>query len=467
MKKGNLWRAIWLVIGVMLIQIASTELAVGQNVPKNLKYGDPNYVGKPITFLCRNCNLPNVVFLIAKEADIPIKFENADDWSRVSVTASAENRPWNLVLDETLARYSLKVVWVGDVLRVVPGENNTSSGNRNLSEWLKDIPPVPTKVWDLTTSGRAKEADRYFREGLNYFDLNTYPDTMKALHRFAWATELFEDLKFEGRQALSLSLLALALTELERKEEAFRACEEGIPLAHANGNQRIESFLNILGAFILLEKYNKKEEALHRADEVLRIIQQTTEEGRTRLSSNSANLMDRTDEFLFMIGALYYRAGEYKRSIDCLEQGLMQKPTDERHLGFGKLEGLVVMCKVQQQVGNKTETQKYQDQLRTEIKTTSDPRAQLVQKLNVGKTYLDLKDPAEALRWFQEAAPSVHAQNDYALEVSLQRVLGQTYLALKQPGEAKKSFEKALSLSQANNDLLTSQLVQEDLKQVK
>ncbi|MBX7222150.1 MAG: tetratricopeptide repeat protein [Blastocatellia bacterium] len=454
--------SIAVVLGLWLLGSHSLSASAGGQTKPEIHYGDPGFVGTPINFACGGCGLADAIYSIAQRAKVPLKFPGVEKWAYLTQTVNFVNKPWNQALDELLGPGPLKAVWSNNQLLIVPKDaGDTERAPR--SEWLPSVPPLPSTVASLAGSGRAKEADRYLREGVDYVQLGTASDALKAMTRFVWALELYEGLKFAGQQAHTLTLLGTLLDDRQNSQSALQAFQEALPLARTANNQRLEFTLSALIAEIHARDESLKAQGLEEATTTYEAIQAAIQENSTKLSRASTTL-DRVPEAYAALGSAFLSAGEPKRAVECLQKALIQRASSDSGTS---LETLILLSRANEQAGNKTEAQRNLEALKASLKKNPESAAACLQRVRIAKIFRRLGDAGEALKWLQEAQTFLKGANDVNLEIRVNRDLGRVYQQLGQDGEARKAFERALALSQANKDNVTAEQLQEELKKVK
>jgi tetratricopeptide (TPR) repeat protein len=438
--------------------------AFGQTETKPLRYGDPGYVGSKIQFECKLCTVPNILGGLASLGGVQTEFPGEGDWRSVTETIRVENRPWNEVFDQFLQKNQLQAEWTrkGKLL-ITSRAKAVLTPSRALADLLEQLPPLPENTLVLSSSGRAIQGDRLFKEGIGSFALANDNDDRVALIRFAWAVQLFENVEYRGRQAAALNFLGLCYLDLDQQKEATRAFRLASELGKTVGNQRAEMLANLCLARIAIQDGAAPENAEVLADDALKFIKDLN--SRTNLVKPS--LFDRSLEGIIstQAGRVLYLIGKNEKAAGCLFLGYVISGTLEDQ-ERNQVESLVILERAASRDAQRAVAQRAIENLRGIEKRTGSPRLRVSLKAWAGSIYGQCGEPTRALDWLQEALAGLRGNSDTGLETAINREMGRMYVALKKYTEARRFYDAALKLAQQNQDELWKRLLQEEMKQL-
>lgn len=429
-----------------------------------LRYGDEGYVGPPVEFHCNLCIVPNLLQGLAGMAGIQTDFPEADKWRKVAETVDIVNQPWNIPFDALLQRYQLQAEWTpkGKLLISSRGKS-VLTPTRVLADLFTELPPVPENTIALSGSARAIQGDRFFREGIGSFSLSNDKDTRIALVRFAWATQLFENVDYRSRQASALNYLGLCYLDLDQPAEARRAFSQALEISKPVGNRRAEALaeLCLTRLDILDGKPPQNAEAL--ADEAFKFIRELN--SRNNLAKPA--LLDKAVEGMIstQVGRVLFLLGKYDKAGGPLLVGFFLARTldDQERV---QVEALVFLERAAVRAGRRTEAQQATEFLRGVEKRVSSPRLRISLKSWTGSLYGQCGEYTRAIDWLQESLGGLRLTPDAGLEIAVNREMGRMYVGLKKYTEARRFLEAALKLAEQYGEDAWKATLRGELKQL-
>jgi tetratricopeptide (TPR) repeat protein len=451
---------LWLCLLTTLSLAQSTADTNSGSKPK-LRYGDPGYVGARIGFNCQGCSLPDVIQGILVKAGVRFEFPEAQQWQRVADTVVVNEEPWNEVLDVVLARHQLQATW-SELGRLVIARRLTpvATGPGKLGQLLTGLPPVPANITTLNPASRAIEAERFFREGIGYFFLANPDDSRVALMRFAWATRIFDEIEYAGREASALYMLGASFLDLgqtARAREAFRRARD---FGQNAGNQRAVVLSEVSLAYLDALEGKSPETARRAAAAGLDFFRQAT--ARTNLSSRS--LIDRElDAMLVTLsGRLFFRLGDMETAYQAFDLGF-DAYTKLDDGARGVVENAVWLERCAGTLGRRTEAQQAIETGRSVQRGARSARLQIALLAWMGMVYGESGDLKKALELQREALSALRQLSDLALETGVQWNLARIQAALGNYADARRSYENVLKLTEKESDPFWRTQVQEAL----
>lgn len=437
---------------------------VGSDAKLKPRYGDPGFQGKRIQFECRSCSLPDVIQGILVKAGVRFDFPDARQWQRVADTVVVKDKPWNEVLDEVLARHQLQAAW-SEVGRLVITRRTTpvATGPGKFGQLLVDLPPVPANVAALNTASRAIEAERFFKEGIGYFLLANPDDSRVALTRFAWATRIFDEIEYGGREASALYMLGAAFLDLGQPAKARQAFQSARDLGQNAGNQRAALLAEIGAADLDLGAGKSPETARRAATAGLDFIQNVT--ARTNLSGRS--LVDRELDAMLATaaGRVFFRLNDLEAAYRAFELGL------EGYLALedgarGVVENAVWLEQTALRLGRRAEAQQAIEAGRGVQRGVRSSRLQIALLAWMGAVYGETGDLKKAAELQRAALAELRQSPDRTLETGVQWHLARTQAALQNYADARRSYEAVLQLNEKDADPFWRRQAQEALSRL-
>jgi tetratricopeptide (TPR) repeat protein len=451
---------LWLCLLTTLSPAQSPVDANSASKPK-LRYGDPDYVGARISFECQSCSLPDVIQGILVKAGVRFDFPEAQQWQRVADTVVVNDEPWNTVLDVVLARHQLQATW-SELGRLVISRRLTpvATGPGKLGQLLAGLPPVPANITTLNSASRAIEAERLFREGIGYFFLANPDDSRLALVRFAWATRIFDEVEYAGREATALYMLGAAFLDLGQTRRAREAWLRARDFGQNAGNQRAALLSEVSLAYLDALEGKSPEAARRAAAAGLEFFRQVT--SRTNLSSRS--LVDRElDAMLVTLsGRLFFRLGDMETACQAFDLGL-DAYTKLEDGARGIVENAVWLERCAELLGRRTEAQQAIETGRTVQRGARSERLQIALLSWMGKVYAESGDLKKALELQREALNALRQLSDRALETGVQWNMAHIQAALGNHADARRSYENVLKLTEKETDAFWRTQAQEAL----
>jgi tetratricopeptide (TPR) repeat protein len=451
---------LWLcLLTTLSLAQSPTDTNSGSN-PK-LRYGDPGYVGARIGFDCQGCSLPDVIQGILVKAGVRFEFPEAQQWQRVADTVVVNEEPWNEVLDVVLARHQLQATW-SELGRLVIARRLTpvATGPGKLGQLLAGLPPVPANITTLNPASRAIEAERLFREGIGYFFLANPDDSRLALVRFAWATRIFDEIEYAGREATALYMLGAAFLDLGQTARAREAFQRARDFGQNAGNQRAVVLSEVSLAYLDALEGKSPETARRAAAAGLDFFRQAT--ARTNLSSRS--LIDRElDAMLVTLsGRLFFRLGDMETAYQAFDLGF-DAYTKLDDGARGVVENAVWLERCAGTLGRRTEAQQSIEAGRSVQRGARSARLQIALLAWMGMVYGESGDLKKALELQREALNAIRQLSDPALETGVQWNLARIQAALGNYADARRSYENVLKLTVKESDPFWRTQVQEAL----
>ncbi|QUV99877.1 tetratricopeptide repeat protein [Chloracidobacterium sp. MS 40/45] len=451
---------LWLcLLTTLSLAQSPTDTNSGSN-PK-LRYGDPGYVGARIGFDCQGCSLPDVIQGILVKAGVRFEFPEAQQWQRVADTVVVNEEPWNEVLDVVLARHQLQATW-SELGRLVIARRLTpvATGPGKLGQLLTGLPPVPANITTLNPASRAIEAERFFREGIGYFFLANPDDSRLALVRFAWATRIFDEIEYAGREATTLYMLGAAYLDLGQTARAREAFQRARDFGQNAGNQRAVVLSEVSLAYLDALEGKSPETARRAAAAGLDFFRQAT--ARTNLSSRS--LIDRElDAMLVTLsGRLFFRLGDMETAYQAFDLGF-DAYTKLDDGARGVVENAVWLERCAGTRGRRTEAQQAIEAGRSVQRGARSARLQIALLAWMGMVYGESGDLKKALELQREALTAIRQLSDLALETGVQWNLARIQAALGNYADARRSYENVLKLTEKESDPFWRTQVQEAL----
>ncbi len=451
---------LWLCL-LTTLSLAQSPADTNSGSKPKLRYGDPGYVGARIGFNCQSCSLPDVIQGILVKAGIRFEFPEAQQWQRVADTVVVNEEPWNEVLDVVLARHQLQATW-SEVGRLVIARRLTpvATGPGKLGQLLTGLPPVPANITTLNPASRAIEAERFFREGIGYFFLANPDDSRVALTRFAWATRIFDEIEYAGREASALYMLGAAFLDLGQTARARDAFRRAGDFGQNAGNQRAVVLSEVSLAYLDALEGKSPETARRAAAAGLDFFRQAT--ARTNLSSRS--LVDRElDAMLVTLsGRLFFRLGDMETAYQAFDLGF-DAYTKLDDGARGVVENAVWLERCAGMLGRRTEAQQSIETGRSVQRGARSARLQIALLAWMGMVYGESGDLKKALELQREALSALRQLSDPALETGVQWNLARIQAALGNYADARRSYENVLKLTEKESDPFWRIQVQEAL----
>ncbi|OYT71452.1 MAG: hypothetical protein CFK52_08130 [Chloracidobacterium sp. CP2_5A] len=443
-----------------------TAFPVAQTAPDlkpRPRYGDPGYVGRRITFRCDGCSLSDVIQGILAKAGIRFEFPEAGLWQRVSDTVAVTDEPWNEALDKVLNRHELQATW-SEVGRLVIARRMTpvAAGPGKLGQLLTGLPPVPPAVATLSQSSRAIEAERFFKEGLGYFRLANPDDSRVALARFGWATRIFDEIEYAGREASALYMLGASFLDLGQPGRAREAFAFARDFGRNAGNQRASLLSEASLAYLdLLD--GQPDAAASAAKSGFDFVRSAT--ARTKLSGRS--LMDRELDALLitLAGRMFFRLGDLEAACQAFEMGF------DAYLALddgarGAIENAVWLQQAALRSGRAADAERAIRAGRSLLSAARSSRLQIAFLAWMGVVCGEAGDLDKAVELQREALDALRQSPDRTLETGLQWNLARTQAALRKYAEARRSYEAVLRLSEEGDDSFWRNQAQEALSRL-
>lgn len=413
------------------------------------RYGDPGYVGQRIAFDCRACSLPDVIQGILVKARIRFEFPEASQWQRVSDTVAVADEPWNVVLDAVLARHQLQATW-SELGRLIITRRMTpvATGPGKLGSLLAGLPSVPATVTLLSPSSRAIEGERFFKEGLGYFLLANPDDSRVALARFAWATRIFDEIEYGGREASALYMLGAAFLDLGLPDRARAAFALARDFGRNAGNQRA-SLLSEAGLAYLDLLDGKSDAAERAARNGFEFVQSAT--ARTKLRGRP--LVDQELDALLvtLAGRIFFRLGDIEAACQAFEMGL------DAYLGLddgarGAIENAVWLQQSALRLGRAADAERAIKTGRNLQSGARSTRLQIAFLAWMGVVYGETGALEKGVELQREALAALRKSPDRTLETGVHWNLARAQAALRKYAEARRSYEAVLQLNEKDDD---------------
>jgi tetratricopeptide (TPR) repeat protein len=453
-------------LGLWLCLLTTLSLAQSPADPNSapkpkLRYGDPGYVGARISFKCESCSLPDVIQGILAKAGLRFEFPEAQQWQRVADTVVVNEEPWNEVLDVVLARHQLQATW-SEVGRLVIARRLTpvATGPGKLGQLLAGLPPVPVNITTLNPASRAIEAERLFREGIGYFFLANPDDSRLALVRFAWATRIFDEIEYAGREATTLYMLGAAYLDLGQTARAREAFQRARDFGQNAGNQRAVVLSEVSLAYLDALEGKSPEAARRAAAAGLEFFRQVT--SRTNLSSRSLVDQELDAMLVTLSGRLFFRLGDMETACQAFDLGF-DAYTKLEDGARGIVENAVWLERCAGTLGRRTEAQQAIEAGRSVQRGARSARLQIALLAWMGKVYAESGDLKKALELQREALTAIRQLSDPALETGVQWNLARIQAALGNYADARRSYENVLKLTEKEDDPFWRTQVQEAL----
>ncbi len=451
---------LWLCLLTTLSLAQSPADANSASKPK-LRYGDPGYVGAQISFRCESCSLPDVIQGILVKAGVRFEFPEAQQWQRVADTVVVNEEPWNTVLDVVLARHQLQATW-SEVGRLVIARRLTpvATGPGKLGQLLTGLPPVPANITTLNPASRAIEAERFFREGIGYFFLANPDDSRVALMRFAWATRIFDEIEYAGREASALYMLGAAFLDLGQTAKAREAFQRARDFGQNAGNQRAAVLSEVSLAYLDALEGKSPETTRRAAAAGLDFFRQAT--SRTNLSSRSLVDQELDAMLVTLSGRLFFRLGDMETAYQAFDLGF-DAYTKLDDGARGVIENAVWLERCAGALGRRTEAQQSTEAGRNVQRGARSTRLQIALLAWMGMVYGESGDLKKALELQREALNAIPQLSDPALETGVQWNLARIQAALGNYADARRSYENVLKLTEKESDPFWRTRVQEAL----
>ncbi len=451
---------LWLCLLTTLSPAQSPVDANSASKPK-LRYGDPGYVGARISFDCQSCSLPDVIQGILVKAGVRFDFPEAQQWQRVADTVVVNEEPWNTVLDVILARHQLQATW-SEVGRLVISRRLTpvATGPGKLGQLLTGLPPVPANITTLNLASRAIEAERFFREGIGYFFLANPDDSRLALARFAWATRIFDEVEYSGREATALYMFGAAALDLGQTGRAREAWLRARDFGQNAGNQRAALLSEVGLAYLDTLDGKVPETARRTAAAGLEFFRQAT--SRTNLSGRSLVDQELDAMLTTLSGRLFFRLGDMETAYQAFDLGL-DAYTRLEDGARGIVENAVWLERCAESLGRRTEAQQAIETGRNVQRGVRSERLQIALLSWMGVVYAEAGNLKKALELQREALAALRQLSDPTLETGVQWNMARIQAALGNPAEARRSYQNVLMLTEKDSDPFWRTQVQEAL----
>ncbi len=454
-------------VHLAVLSLCCLALAVTAQVRPNPKstarYGDPDFVGQRISFACRGCTLPDIIQGILVKAGVRSEFPDAQQWQRVADTVVVQNEPWNYVLDTVLARYQLQATW-SDLGRLVISRRMlpVATGPGKFGQLLFGLPPLPANVANLNTASRAVEAERFFKEGIGHFLLANPDDARIALIRFAWATRIFDEIEYGGREASALYMLGAAFLDLGQTAKAREAFQRARDVGQNTGNQRIVLLAENQAAYVDLLEGRQPQEARQAATAGFSHVQHVT--AHTNLSGRP--LLDRKLDAMLATaaGRIFFRLGDIEAAHQAFKLGFAEYLTLEEG-ARGVIENAVWLEQTARQLGRRAEAEQALETVRALQQAVRASRLYIAYLSWTGVVYADVGDLKKAVELQRAALDALRELPDRTLETGVQWNLARMQTALRNYAEARRSYEAVLQLNR-DTDSFWRQQVQEVLAQL-
>lgn len=455
--------------GILLFLVSTSLLPVwGQTTASSEngkpRYGDPGYTGVPIDFHCKLCLIPNLLQGLAVSGGIQTEFPESDKWLKVAESVDVVGQPWNIPFDAILQRYQLQAEWTPKGKLLISSRGKAIlTPTRILADLFNQLPPIPENTVSLSGSARAVQGDRFFREGIGSFSLSNDNDTRIALVRFAWATQLFENVDYRSRQASALNYLGLCYLDLDRPAEARRAFAQSLEIAKLVGNQRAETLAELCLTRLSILEGKPPENAEALADEASKFVRDLN--SRNNLSKPS--LLDKAVEAMIstQAGRVLYLLGKYDKASAALLVGFFLARTLE-DLERVQVEALVFLERSSVRATRRADAQQATEFLRGVEKKVSSPRLRVSLKSWTGSLYGQCGEYTRAIDWLQEALAGLRLSSDTGLEIAVNREMGRMYAGLKKYTEARRFLDAALKLAEQNGEDAWKTILRDELKQL-
>ncbi len=451
---------LWLYL-LTTLSLAQSPADTNASPKPQLRYGDPGYVGARISFDCRSCSLPDVIQGILVKAGIRFDFPEAQQWQRVADTVLVNEEPWNTVLDVILARHQLQATW-SEVGRLVIARRLTpvATGPGKLGQLLTGLPPVPANITTLNLASRAIEAERFFREGIGYFFLANPDDSRVALTRFAWATRIFDEVEYTGREATALYMFGAAALDLGQTRRAREAWLRARNFGQNAGNQRAALLSEVGLAYLDTLDGKVPETARRTAAAGLEFFQQAT--SRTNLSGRSLVDQELDAMLVTLSGRLFFRLGDMETAYQAFDLGLDAYTRLEDGVR-GIVENAVWLERCAESLGRRTEAQQAIETGRNVWRGVRSERLQVALLSWMGMVYAESGDLKKALELQREALTALRQLSDLALETGVQWNMARIQAASGNHADARRTYENVLKLTEKETDAFWRTQVQEAL----
>lgn len=460
---------IFRIFGIALFLFMASSIPVWGQTPAGPqtgkpRYGDPGYVGPSVEFHCKLCLVPNLLQGLAGQAGVQTEFPEADKWRKVAETLDITNQPWNIPFDALLQRYQLQAEWTPKGKLLISSRGKAAlTPTRVLADLFSELPPVPENTIALSGSARAVQGDRFFREGIGSFSLSNDNDTRIALSRFAWATQLFENVDYRSRQASALNYLGLCYLDLDQPAQARRAFSQSLEISKLVGNQRAETLAELCLARLDILDGKPPENAEARADDAFKFVRDLN--SRNNLSKPA--LLDKAVESMIstQVGRVLFLLGKYDKASGALLFGffLARSLDDQERV---QMEALVFLERSSVRGGRRTDAQQATEFLRGVEKRVNSPRLRVSLKSWAGSLYGQCGEYTRAIDWLQEALAGLRVSSDTGLEIAVNREMGRMYIGLKKYTEARRFLEAALKLAEQNGEDSWKATLRDELKQL-
>ncbi len=451
---------LWLCL-LTTLSLAQSPADTNAGSKPKLRYGDPGYVGARISFNCQSCSLPDVIQGILVKAGVRFEFPEARQWQRVADTVVVNEEPWNAVLDVVLARHQLQATW-SEVGRLVIARRLTpvATGPGKLGQLLTGLPPVPANITTLNPASRAIEAERFFREGIGYFFLANPDDSRVALTRFAWATRIFDEIEYAGREAAALYMLGAAFLDLGQTAKARESFMRARDFGQNAGNQRAAVLSEVSLAYLDALEGKSPETTRRAAAAGLDFFRQAT--SRTNLSSRSLVDQELDAMLVTLSGRLFFRLGDMETACRAFDLGLdaYAKLDDGAR---GVVENAVWLERCVASLDRRAEAQRAIEIGRRVQREARSARLQIALLAWMGMVYGESGDLKKGLELQREALNAIRQLSDPALETGVQWNLARIQAALGNYADARRSYENVLKLTEKESDPFWRTQVQEAL----
>ncbi len=451
---------LWLCL-LTTLSLAQSPADTNAGSKPKLRYGDPGYVGARISFNCQSCSLPDVIQGILVKAGVRFEFPEARQWQRVADTVVVNEEPWNTVLDVILARHQLQATW-SEVGRLVIARRLTpvATGPGKLGQLLTGLPPVPANITTLNLASRAIEAERFFREGIGYFFLANPDDSRLALARFAWATRIFDEVEYSGREATALYMFGAAALDLGQTGRAREAWLRARDFGQNAGNQRAALLSEVGLAYLDTLDGKVPETARRTAAAGLEFFRQAT--SRTNLSGRSLVDQELDAMLATLSGRLFFRLGDMETAYQAFDLGL-DAYTRLEDGARGIVENAVWLERCAESLGRRTEAQQAIETGRNVQRGVRSERLQIALLSWMGMVYAEAGNLKKALELQREALAALRQLSDLALETGVQWNMARIQAASGNYADARRSYENVLKLTEKETDAFWRTQVQEAL----
>jgi CHAT domain-containing protein/Tfp pilus assembly protein PilF len=323
---------------------------------------------------------------------------------------------------------------------------------------------------------RRQEADKYFEEGLKFFQENTSQSLPQALEKWQKALQIYLNLGDKTKQAETLSGIAAIYNSTDNKNDSFETYSKALKLyEELNDKIAVADTLNSLG--LVNADLGKFDPALESYQEALKLYKEAGDKGGEAYTLNNMGVIyDAKSEYqkaldsynqalplwreigekgvqattLNNIGAIYDSLGQYQQALDSYNQAL------EIYQEVGDKTGIPLtlnnMGLVYSNTNEYPKALEFYEKALPLWEQTSNRRRSATTLNNIGFVYANTNNLDKALDVYNKALPLWQQAGDKRGEASTLNNLGFVYANVGDNSKALAYYDQALKLRQEVGD---------------